>query len=282
MKRTTEPLAEHTWLRIGGPAEIAIPESKSELTSLLKKCDEKNQKYRILGGGSNLLITDEGVDDLVIKITGACTNIRFTDGRLKVGASVMLPMFINSYIQYDLGGYEYLYSVPGTLGAAIYMNAGRGEGHGQTISDYLVSVEVYENGGVEEIDRNELTFKHRFSTFMDKENPVILSATFEMPTQPEEEGRKNAQARMESVNERERQLPNAGSVFKSGSWIPLHKLPPNGLSVGSARFTSPNRIVHDGDASYSEVRKLVERAIWLHQIVPPFRRPEIEWRIWDQ
>ncbi len=280
MKRTTESLAQHTWLKIGGPAEIAIPETKAELIELLKECYETDQTYRILGNGSNLLVADDGIDELVIKTTEACADLEFEGNQVYTGASVMVPQFINTCIQHDLGGYEYLYSVPGTIGGAIYMNAGRGESHNQTIKDYVISVEVFTDGRVRDISVDELDFAHRYSLFHDHKDWVILAATFELPTQASEEGQKKVQRRMQKVNKRERSKPNAGSVFKSGARLPLHKIPPNGLSVGDARFEEQNRICNDGNATCRDVERLISRAKLINKLVPPFRTPEVEWEIW--
>ena len=280
MNRTTEPLAPHTWLKIGGPAEIATPKSKTELVDVLEECHTTERAYRILGNGSNLLVSDDGVDELVIKTTEACTDLKFDGNNVEAGASVMVPQFINNCIQRDLGGYEYLYSVPGTIGGSIYMNAGRGESYDKTISDYLVSVEVFADGSTRVIPVDELDFDHRYSSFHDHEDWVILGATFDLPTQPSEDGREKAQKRMQKVTKRERAKPNAGSVFKSGARLPLHKIPPNGLSVGDARFVHQNRICNDGNATCRDVERLIYRAKLINKLVPPFRTPEIEWEIW--
>lgn len=281
MKRTTERLAEHTWLKIGGPAEIAIPESRRELVELLRECHETGRDYRLLGNGSNLLVSDEGVEELVIKTTEASGELEFDGNRVEAGSAVMVPQFVTACIENDLGGYEYLYSVPGTIGGAIYMNAGRGEDHGLTILDHLESVAVFVDGEIRALSAEDLQPAHRYTVLQEHEDWVVLAATFELPDQPRAEGRRLAKERMEKVGQRERSKPNAGSVFKSGARLPLQKVPPNGLSVGDARFVARNRICHDGDATYRDVRRLVTLATWLNHLVPPFEKPEVEWRIWD-
>lgn len=280
MKTETERLAEHTWLKIGGPAEIATPESKSEFVDLLTECHEEGREYRILGGGSNLLVTDERLDELVIKSTDACTDFEVDGTEVEVGASMMIPQFVKQCVDHDLGGYEYLYSVPGTVGGGIYMNAGRGRSHRQTILNHLTSVEVFVDGEVRVFEKDELDFEHRWSTFHEHDDWVILSATFDMPEQPAKKGKDLIKERMAKVGERERGQPNAGSVFKSSSRLPLHKIPPNGLSVDGARFVSGNRICHDGKASFDDVYRLVKRAELLHRLTSLFQKAEIEWKIW--
>lgn len=281
MKRTTERLAEHTWLKIGGPAEIAIPESRAELVEVLRECRETGRAYRLLGNGSNLLVSDEGVEELVIKTTEACGDLEFDGNRVEAGASVMVPQFVTACIENELGGYEYLYSVPGTMGGAIYMNAGRGEDHGQTILDHLETVTVFADGEIRELTVDDLHPAHRYTVLQEHDDWVVLSATFDVPDQPRAEGRRLAKERMEKVGQRERSAPNAGSVFKSGARLPLQKVPPNGLSIGDARFVARNRICHDGDATFRDVKRLVTVATWLNRLVPPFETPEVEWRIWE-
>ncbi len=281
MNTHTAQLADHTWLKIGGPAEMVIPETKAEFVEILTECHETNRDFRILGGGSNLLVSDAGVDELVIKSTNACTEFEVDGTHVTAGASIMLPQFINQYVAHGLGGYEYLYSVPGTIGGAIYMNAGRGRSHGLAISDYLTAVEVFSGGAVRTIPADELTFEHRYSTFQEHDDWVILSAEFELPEQSTAEGRKQIKKRMQKVGERERGLPNAGSVYKSGSGVPLHKIPPNGLSVGDARFVSGNRICHSGNATYADVLRLVKLGKILRRFRPPFEESKVEWIIWE-
>ncbi|SDJ68048.1 FAD-binding protein [Natronorubrum texcoconense] len=281
MKTNTELLADHTWLKIGGPAEITTPQSKEELVKILDCCYQSNRDYRILGNGSNLLVNDDGVDELVIKTTEACMEFKVDGTQVDVGASMMVPQFINKCISNGLGGYEYLYSVPGTVGGAIFMNAGRGESHNMTISDYLISVEVFADGEHCVLTKEDLQFNHRYSTFQDHNDWVILSATFDLPEQSQEKGNRLIKERMEKIRRRERSKPNAGSVFKSGSRLPLHKIPPGGLSIGNAEFVSGNRICHDGNATFTNIVRLITLAKLLNRLVPPFENPEIEWEIWN-
>lgn len=281
MYRSTEPLAEHTWLDVGGPADVAVPESVDELVDLLETCHRDDRAYRILGNGSNVLVSDDGVDELVIKTTEACGDVEVDDGVVRTGASVAAPQFANLLVQHGLGGYEYLYSVPGTIGGAVYMNAGRGERHQQTIADHLVEVELFDGTERRTVPAEDLEFEHRYSTFQERPAWTILGATFEPPSQPREEGRAKIRERMEYVETRERSSPNAGSVFKTGARLPLQKLPPNGLSVGDARFVHSNRICHDGDATCEEIRRLLRRAQLLHRVVPGWETPRVEWEIWE-
>jgi len=281
MKRTVEPLANHTWLKIGGPSEIAIPESEEELVGILTECTTEEQVYRILGNGSNVLVSDEGIDELVIKITEACTELTIDNEYVSVGSSVRLPAFVNELVEHGFGGYEYLYSVPATIGGALYMNAGRGKKYGKTIADYLVEVEVFDGDEKKSIEVDELTFSHRYSTFQEHPKWTILSATFRPPSQPKDVGKKKIKERMEEVKQRERSVPTAGSVFSLGARLPLHLVPPEGLQIGGARFVETNRICNVGDATYDDIIRLIRIAKLLNTLVPPFRKPTLELEIWN-
>lgn len=278
----TEPLADHTWLKIGGTADLVVPGDRDELVAVLRACHERDRDYRILGNGSNLLVADEGVDELVIKTTEACGDLDVgEDGVVRAGASVAVPQFANVLVQHGLGGYEYLYSVPGTIGGAVYMNAGRGRRHDQTISDYLREVEVFDGEAVRTVAAADLSFDHRYSTFQERPDWTVLSATFEPPEQSPEEGREKIRERMDYVDTRERSRPNAGSVFKSAVRLPLERLPVDAVGVADAQFVHRNRICHEGEATYEDVRRLVRRAQLLHALVPGWERPALEWEVWE-
>lgn len=270
-----ERLADHTWFKIGGPAELIEPSSKAELIDIIESCIDEGRPYRILGNGSNVLISDDGLDDLIIKNTTACSELAVDGNTVTAGSAVLLPQFINFCIEHGLGGIEYLYSVPGTIGGALFMNAGRGKGRDQTISDHLVSVEIHDGEQVRTLQKDELAFKHRYSTFHENEHWTILSATFNLPSQPKEVGRQKVKERMDYISTRDRSTPNAGSVFKEGMQLPL-----KGVRVGGAKFVNKNRIGNVDNASATDVERLIRIAEILHRLVPFVETPEREIRIW--
>lgn len=275
MEVKREPLEQHTWFKIGGPAEIIKPESKEELVSAIEWCCENNRSYRILGNGSNVLISDKGIEDVVIKNTSACTDLEVEGNRIIVGSSVLLPQFISFAVEQELGGVEYLYSVPGTIGGAVFMNAGRGKNHNQTISDHLVSVEIYDGNEIRELSVEDLVFNHRYSTFQDYEDWVILSATFELPSQSRSVGQEKIKERMNYIKSRDRSTPNAGSVFKDGPRLPMRI-----FKWGGAKFLHDNRIGNIENASSSDVERLIWLAEVLHKYIPFLKELDIEIRIW--
>lgn len=275
MKTKREPLGQHTWFKIGGPAEIIEPKSKDEFVSAIEWCLEEGRPYRILGNGSNVLISDNGLDDVVIKNTSACTGLEANRNTVVAGSSVLLPQFINFSVEHELGGVEYLYSVPGTIGGAVFMNAGRGKRLNKTITDHLVSIEVHDGKQVREVSVEELEFDHRYSTFQEHENWAILSATFELPSQPKNVGKEKIQKRMDYIKSRDRSTPNAGSVFTNGTRLPMRI-----FSLGGAKFVQDNRIGNVDNASSSDVERLIWFAKFLHKFIPALEERDVEIRIW--
>jgi len=275
MKKVREPLAKHTTFRIGGMAEIVIPESKKELLDIVAHCKETNRSYKILGNGSNILVSDNDLDDLIIKTTEICNDLIIENNTVNVGASVKLQRLINELINNDLGGIEYLYSVPGTVGGAIYMNAGRGKKYDLSMSDHLVNIEICNGKEIIEIPKENLKFDYRYSSLHEKDEWVIISGTFKFLSQSKNIGKKKIENRMNLVRKNERSYPNAGSIFKEGPYFPL-----KGLRIGDAKFVQNNRICNLENANFSQVYLLIKLAQFIHQVIPFVKNTELEIEIW--
>ena len=120
-----EPLGPHTWMRLGGPAQfLAEPTSAQELEALVKRAREENLATRLLGGGSNLLIRDQGVSGVVIRLTApAFSEIRVEGKRLFAGSGAKLAHVVSTSAREGLAGLEELVGIPGTVGGALHGNA---------------------------------------------------------------------------------------------------------------------------------------------------------------
>lgn len=274
-EKHTDDISKHTWFNIGGKAEIVVPNTREQLIETLKWCQKNNVSYRILGNGSNVLVSDVGVSELIIKTTKCCTNISVNDTQVTVGASILLPQLVKFVVEHDLGGIEYLYSVPGTVGGAICMNAGRGRPHGKQISSHVVSVEVFDGTKTRTLSSDELEFGYRDSVLQDYPDWVVLSTTLELEKQDRQIGREKIKERMEHAHKRERSLPNAGSVFKEGQHLSV-----TGWNLGDAKFVSQYRICNTGNATFNQVYYLIKIVYWLNRIRPFRPDPEVEIRIW--
>ena len=275
MRKIKEPLAKHTTFNIGGMAEILIPESKEEMIEAIKYSKSKGRNYRLLGNGSNVLIPDKGVRELVIKTTEFGNNVLIKSDRVIAGASVSLPNLVKKIVEHDLGGIEYLYSVPGTVGGAIYTNAGRGKSYNKSISDFLISVEVFDGKKIRNIPKEKIKFGYRYSSFHEHNNWVVLSAEFKFLKQIKKIGKEKINERMELVKERERGKPNIGSIFKNAPRLPM-----KGLRLGDAKYASNNRICNIGNARFWEVYFLIKVTQLIHSFIPFTEKLELEIQIW--
>ncbi|MCQ2957742.1 MAG: UDP-N-acetylmuramate dehydrogenase [Candidatus Gastranaerophilales bacterium] len=205
-----------TTLKIGGNAQFAfIPENIEEMADIIKYCNKENKKFNIIGAGSNLLISSKGVDDITI-ITKNLKEIKKLDEtRISAQCGVKSANFSRFVYDYELAGGEFLIGIPGSIGGAIYMNAGA---HGQNIKDIIESVKILDlnSNDIKEIPFSELYFNYRSSIFSDK-NYKILEATFNLPKGEKEK----IKERMDfHVNYRAEHHPplteySAGSTFRN-------------------------------------------------------------------
>ncbi len=175
--RSNEPLAPFTWLGIGGPARFfAEPTTREELLGLIRSAYASGLTVRILGGGSNLLVRESGVDGLVLSLSAAAFSMLELNGqKLRAGGGAKLSHVVTHAAGNGLAGMETLAGIPGTVGGAVIGNAGAA---GFEIAQLIDCVElVQENGEIETRSASEIRFSHRHS---DLESLVLLSATFEL------------------------------------------------------------------------------------------------------
>lgn len=175
--RENEPLDRYSWLRLGGPAQyFAEPTTVEELAGLVRRCRETNLPVRLLGGGSNVLIRDEGVPGLVLLLSApAFTQLEVQDDRLLAGGGVQLRHAVSAAVREGLAGLEQLVGIPGTVGGALHGNAGTQSGD---IGQFAESATVMtRTGEICEHHRPDLRFAYRESSL---DELVILSATFQL------------------------------------------------------------------------------------------------------
>lgn len=276
-RKYDEPLSNHTTFKIGGSAEVlSVPENQEELINEIKRCQNEGIDYRILGNGSNVLVKDQGINGVVIKNTKGCNNLNRNGNAVKVGSSVFLKKFVKFCVDNDLEGMEYLYSIPATVGGAIYMNAGRGKKHSLSISDNLVSVKIFDGNKIRYLDKEECKFSHRNSIFHENDDWIILEAKFKLKKQLKEVGEKKIKERMKKVKEWPiYNYPSAGTIFKQKSNLASKLL--NGLKIGDAKFEG-SWIYNFGNASSRDVILLINIIKILSYMT--FKKPELEIEIW--
>lgn len=175
--RQDVPLAERTWLGLGGPAAFyAEPNTLDELAALVRRCRNEDVPIRLLGGGSNILIRDEGVQGMVVALTAAeFTDIRMTGARLTAGGGAKLAHAISESVRAGLAGLEPLVGIPGTVGGALHGNSGT---RGGDIGQWACQATVLTRAGELHVrEREDLVFAYRQSSL---DELVILSADFQL------------------------------------------------------------------------------------------------------
>jgi UDP-N-acetylmuramate dehydrogenase len=261
--RVDEPLAPLTWFRLGGPAAfLARPTTVEDLAGLIRTAQNGGVAYKILSGGSNVLVRDEGFPGLVIHLESPVfSDVKVTGNRVESGSAVPLTALISQTARAGLGGLEVLTGIPGTVGGALKGNSGGRQG---AIGNFTRRVSVLDNAGEIQIrERDELQFGYRSSNLMD---PVILSAEFELVSEPAE----NVVRRMRRIwiIKKENQPyghQSSGCIFKNpvpdiSAGLLIEQAGLKGFRVGGAEVCDrhANYIIAQPGATSSDVLSLID------------------------
>ena len=259
---TNESMKKHTTFRIGGNADyFLIPENTSELQSAIKICRANNIPYFILGNGSNILVSEKGIVGDVIS-TVKINTIEVYEDTIYAQAGAKLSKTASIAAENSLSGFETLSGIPGTVGGAVFMNAGA---YGGEIKD--VALEVYaidENGNEKTFSNSECNFGYRSSVFSSGEY-IITGAKFRLRTKDKDEI--TAQMRDYAERRRDRQplsFPSAGSTFKRPEGYFAGKLIQDsglrGFAIGGAAVSEKHCgfVVNTGNATCSDVVNLID------------------------
>lgn len=257
-----EPLRTYTSFRIGGPADYYLePADKEDVVAIVRYLEEQHTPYLMIGKGSNMLVSDEGVRGAVINLEEGLCRIAAEGDRVTVEAGLSLARFVDFCIQQGLQGVEMLPGIPGTVGGAIMMNAGA---YGGEISDYLETVEVIRNGELRTVAKQDAEFRYRHSGF---QGDIIVGAAFRLPRGEKQE---IMQRRRELLIRRNRSqpvnYPNSGSMFKNppGNFAAklIEEAGLKGKRAGNAQISEKhaNFIVNHGNATADDVLTLIDLA----------------------
>ena len=205
-------LAPLTTFKIGGPAKYYL-ETKNieELQEVIKFCKENDTDFQIIGGGSNFLVNDLGYNGLVIKYINR--DLDLIDGVFKVGAGVVLLNFVNYSLEKGYAGQESLAGIPGTIGGAVYGNAGA---YGKSLGDIIKSVKIInESGEIKVLAQEDCNFQYRKSIFSSL-SCIILDAEIVLEKKDNQAEKKIANQNIISrVEKHPLKYPNSGSWFKN-------------------------------------------------------------------
>ncbi len=254
-----EPMKYHTTFKIGGNADIYITPALKDFPEIVYLLSREQIPFQIIGNGSNLLVSDYGIDGAVIS-THAWNDVMVQDDIIQAQAGAMLSKVANTALKHGLAGMEFAAGIPGSFGGAVYMNAGA---YGGEMKDILTSVTVYHNRDVKKISISECLFGYRSSIFQ-QDNYVILSAAISL----QKGDCSDIAASMKELAGRRQEkqpldMPSAGSVFKrpkgyyAGALIEQAGL--KGFRIGGAAVSEKHCgfIVNCGGATARDVMDLV-------------------------
>ena len=207
-------MRRYTAWKIGGPADALLePSSADELIEAAHKAREHGIPVTILGGGTNVLVLDGGIRGLTIRLRRTLTNLKITDTSVTAEAGVLYPVLANAAAGRGLEGLEFATGVPGTVGGAVYMNAGA---YGGETRDFLDWADIYklEIGAVERVSNANLGLSYRRSVLHDRPGWVVLRAAYTLSHgDPEELKARIKEFRALRMNGSPNR-PSCGSTFK--------------------------------------------------------------------
>ena len=211
--KENEPLSAHCTFRIGGPADLFVmPRDEDQLCQAVQFCKQAEIRYYLLGNGSNILFADEGFSGVVIDVSALGSDIAVEGNMLTAGAGVRLAVLCRAALEHGLSGLEFAYGIPGTVGGAVYMNAGA---YGGEMKDVLTTVRyLAAEGEVREVPAAELDLRYRHSIF-EENSGCILSAQFHLqPGNAADIRAKMDELMAKRVEKQPLDKPSAGSTFK--------------------------------------------------------------------
>ena len=260
------PLAPYSTFRIGGPADLIVfPYTKEALIGLLAELNAKHIRHDVFGNGSNVLFADEGYRGVVI-VTTKMNQIKRVGDMLVADAGVSFTGLAVRALKEGLTGLEFAYGIPGSVGGAIYMNAGAYDGE---VAQICTETTVYlQNdtlmGEVVTVSGDDQKFGYRTSAFQTMDNGVILGGKFQLkPGDPEEIKAKMSDLMFRRRDKQPLEYPSAGSTFKRAPGYFTAKLIDDaglkGFSVGGAQVSEKHAgfVINRDKATSADVKNLI-------------------------
>lgn len=259
-----EPIKEYTTFKIGGPADLLLlPENIEELSYICQKTNEYGISPLILGGGSNVLVLDGGIRNVVICLANFKGELRQDGSKILVSAGITLKELSHFALKCHLSGLEFAVGIPGTVGGAVFMNAGA---YGGEIKEVITAVETMDlQGNLHRYNVEDCNFNYRQSLFQHN-GEIIIGAEFDLISGNPD----NIKTIMDALTEkRESKQPleyaSAGSTFKrppgyfAGTLIEQTGL--KGLSVGEAEVSTKHAgfVINKGEATAADVLAVIKK-----------------------
>ncbi|MDO4567475.1 MAG: UDP-N-acetylmuramate dehydrogenase [Clostridia bacterium] len=260
--RFAVPMREYTSFRIGGPAAALYePSDAAELICALNAAQALRLPVFVMGNGTNLLVSDKGIDALVIRLGEAMSSVSVCGERVTAGAGALMSSVAKQSVAAGLMGLECLSGIPGSLGGAVAMNAGA---YGAQVGDSVTTVWGVKDGELRQFDVFNGDFGYRFSSFA---APDVIVCAVELSLKRDDGTARARMAECTRARTEKQPLayPSAGSVFKrpngnfAGALIERAGL--KGLSVGGAQVSELHAgfIINRGNATCEDVLELIYR-----------------------
>lgn len=244
-----------TWIRTGGEVSVFEPSSIEELQCFVKN----NKKITPLGFGSNVIIPDKGLDSTIVRLGNIKNDIQANNNQLITDAGTPNIIVSRFCAKHNLSNLEFLHTIPGTIGGALYMNAGA---YGHCIADHLAWTELMDlDGNIHRLKRDEIQYEYRKSNIPN--GLIFIRGCFNIHIN---DAAANKIKQMQQYrNEKQPRINTFGSVFKnpqkSNAWKLIQESGCEGMSVGGAYVSKLhcNFIINDGSATSDDIINLVNK-----------------------
>jgi len=258
-----EPLAKHTTLCVGGPARVFVqPSDKESLVKIIGLVRELGLEFKMLGKGSNLLVSDDMFEGVVIQTDKGLNDTDINGTLVTVGAGVSDVKLARCVAKLGLSGLEFLSGIPGTIGGAVFMNAGA---YLKEMSDVLVSVQIIdEKNELVWLQKDDLDLSYRKSIFQQRPDWVIVEAVLQLEHGDKDEILATIKSRKEKrMMSQPLELPSAGSTFRNptgyAAWELIADAGLRGYIIGGAKVSEKhtNFVVNAGGATAQDVANVI-------------------------
>lgn len=261
-----EPMRRHTTFRVGGNADyFVVPKTEEEVKNIVNLCKKEEMPYFVLGNGSNLLVGDKGYRGVIIEICKEMNQIEVQGDSLSVQAGALLSKVGSAALEAGLTGFEFASGIPGTMGGAVFMNAGA---YGGEMKDVLSEVTVLdENGEVRILKKEELELGYRTSIVAKKGYVVLAARVALQPGDKEKIKARMQELKIQRTTKQPLEYPSAGSTFKRPEGYFAGKLIADsglrGFQVGGAQVSEKHCgfVINKDNATASDVVELMNQVI---------------------
>lgn len=260
--KVNEPMKNHISFKVGGPADILLePSNDMQVIKTIKICRDNNVPYMIIGNGSNLLVKDGGIRGVVIKLSGL-NSVNVDKNYITAGAGVVLKEVSDVALDNSLTGFEFASGIPGSVGGAVFMNAGAYDGEMKNIINSVTVLD--KNDNIITLPKEKLEFGYRTSNIK-TEDYIVLSAQFELQLGDKDKiNNRIEELTQKRVEKQPLEYASAGSTFKRPEGYFAGKLIQDaglkGFSVGDAEVSQKHSgfVINTGNATAQDVLDVIK------------------------